>query len=126
MKKILIIDDERDFAETVKQYFEESNTYEVVVEDNPERALSTAQKHNPDLILLDIIMPKMGGFEVLESLKKDDKTLAIPVIMMTVLDEEPPKIKATEDYAEDYTVKPVSMEALKKKIEEVLKRRRGR
>ena len=123
IKKIVIIDDEKDFCETVRAFFEEADGYRVIVETNPEKALKTVLKQQPNVVLLDIIMPKKGGFEILEELKKDNKTISIPVIMLTALDQEPTKVKATEDYADDYITKPVSMAVLKEKVETIIKSR---
>jgi len=123
IKKIVIVDDEQDFCETVKAFFEADDGYRVIVETNPEKAVKTIIKQQPNIVLLDIIMPKKGGFEVLEELKKDNKTLSIPVIMLTALDQEPPKVKASESYADDYITKPVSMAVLKEKVETIIKSR---
>ncbi len=123
-KKVLIIDDEENFAYIVKLNLEETGSYEVAVEPDPTRALSAARAVNPDVILLDVIMPVRDGFEVLEALKKDKRTMSIPVIMLTAVGTDQAKIKASEKYSEDYITKPVTTEALREKIENVLKRRR--
>ena len=76
----------------------------------------------PDLILLDILMPGMDGFEVLEKLKKHEDTMMIPVVMLTAKGDEASKTKATQLYDELYITKPIEATDLKIKIEEVLER----
>src|SRR4030042_5072441 len=110
--KILIIDDEREFGEMISLYLAEKLGCETVVESDPENALNAARWFMPDLILLDIIMPKKTGFDVLSDLKNDKKTSLIPVIILTVVDGTGSKIKASEYYAEAYLVKPVRLPAL--------------
>ena len=122
-KKVLIIDDEENFAYIVKLNLEETGKYEVAIESDAGRALGAARAVKPDVILLDVIMPKKDGFEVLEALKKDKNTVSVPVIMLTAVGTDQARIKAAERYSEDYIIKPVTTEALKQKIESVLKRR---
>jgi DNA-binding response OmpR family regulator len=124
MRKILMIDDERDICFLVKQNMEMSGNYKVIIANNGKDGISTASREKPDLILLDIIMPGMSGFEVLEKLKSRPDTTSIPVVMLTAVGTEESKEKAMSLYNEDYLVKPVRTEALKSKIEEVLSRRK--
>ena len=123
MYKILIIDDQKEYGNMLKDYFEgNADDYEVIAENDARQAFDTARKYRPDLILLDIIMPKKDGFEVMKLLKKDQKTSFIPIIIMTVVDTEQSRIEASRNYAEDYVIKPVSLVDLKKKVEQVRKR----
>jgi DNA-binding response OmpR family regulator len=122
-KKILIIDDDKNLTEIVKASLEGSGEYQVMVENKGTRGLYAARKLKPDLILLDIRMPYMDGFEVLESLKKDNNTIFIPVVMLTAEDSDSSKMKAMQRYSEDYLTKPLTAKQLKTKIGEVLKRR---
>jgi len=78
------------------------------------------RKMKPDLILLDIIMPKMDGFEVLENLKNDSKTKDIPIIMLTAKGQKVDKQKGKDLGALDYIIKPFSPSHLLNKIEEIL------
>lgn len=121
--KILIIDDDKNVTEVVKASLEGSGEYQVMVENEGKRGHYAARKLKPDLILLDIMMPNVDGFEVLKSLKKDIKTMPIPVVMLTAVDSERSKIKAMQRYSEDYLTKPLTAEQLKMKIREVLERR---
>jgi DNA-binding response OmpR family regulator len=122
-KKILVIDDDENVTEIVKASLEGSGEYQVMVENKGTRGLYAARKLKPDLILLDIIMPEVDGFEVLKSLKRDDETISIPVVMLTAVDSECSKLKAVQRYSEDYLTKPLTGEQLKTKIGEVLTRR---
>ena len=81
-KKILIVDDEENFAYIVKMNLEQCGGYDVTVETRAANALNAANLCNPHLILLDIIMPDKDGFEVLEMLKKNNRTASIPVIIL--------------------------------------------
>ena len=123
MKKILIIDDEEDLTFFVKANLELSGKFEVLIANSGKEGIRMAKRYNPDLILLDIMMPGMDGFEVLKSLKKIDSTVAIPVVMLTAKDDDDSKIQAAGLYNEEYIVKPVRIDALKTKIEEVFKLR---
>lgn len=124
MKKILMIDDERDICLLIKQNLEISGDYKLIIATNGRDGIAAAAREKPDLILLDIIMPGMSGFEVLEKLKSRTDTTSIPVVMLTAVGTEEAKEKAMSLYNEDYLVKPVRTDALKAKIDEVLARNR--
>ena len=123
MKKILIIDDEEDLTFFVKANLELSGEYEVVIATRGKEGVKVAGRYRPDIILLDIMMPQMSGFEVLEHLKKNSATLSIPVIMLSAKGDNDSKLMASSLYNEEYIVKPVKIEDLKNRIEEVLLRR---
>jgi len=119
-KKILIIDDEEDFCYFAKKNLEAVSNYEIIIANKGKKGIQIARKEKPDLILLDIMMPGIDGFEVLKRLKGNEKTQNIPVIMLTAKDEDEAKIKASGLYCEDYIVKPVENVVLKAKIHKVL------
>ena len=123
MKKILMIDDEKDFAMVTKSNLEALGDYSVTVATDGKSGLAAAAKDRPDLILLDIIMPGMGGFDVLRELKSKSATTSIPVIMLTAIGSEEAKEKALGIFDEDYVVKPVLASELAIKIKAVLSRR---
>jgi len=123
MKKILVIDDERDFGFFIKQNLELLGSYNVIVATNGKDGIAAAMRYKPDLILLDVIMPKMSGFEVLQALKEHKETTMMPVIMLTAVDTDEAKEKALGLYNEDYIVKPVAISELKAKVDAVLARR---
>ena len=99
--------------------------YTVIAAVDGEDALAKAREHKPDLILLDVIMPKLQGFEVLASLKQDSSTRDIPVIMLSNLQEESDIRKAADAGALGYLVKSnVQLDTLTAKVVEVLNRPR--
>lgn len=124
MKKILIIDDEKNMCLLIKQNLELTGHFRVIAAYSGKDGLAAAAREKPDLILLDILMPGMSGFDVLEKLKTSDATTSIPVIMLTAVGTEAAKEKAMSLYNEDYIVKPVQSDVLIGKIEEVLMRGR--
>ncbi|MFA6216370.1 MAG: response regulator [Candidatus Omnitrophota bacterium] len=120
--KVLIIDDEKDFAYFVKLNLESGGYYKVVLAHDGSAGLRLAKWTKPDIILLDIMMAGISGFEVLEKLKADKGTMSIPVLMLTARNDEDSKEKASGLYDDDYIVKPVAKDMLKLKIEKVLSR----
>lgn len=124
MKKILIIDDEKEYCELVKQNLELRGDYKVITANSGKDGISAAIREKPDLILLDILMPGMDGFEALKKLKDTPQTASIPVIMLTALGTDAARERAIDLCNEDYLVKPVSMVYLKATIEAVLARGR--
>jgi two-component system, OmpR family, phosphate regulon response regulator PhoB len=123
MKNVLMIDDEKEFCMVVKQNLEMKGDYRVEIAMDGKSGIAAALRHKPDLILLDIIMPGMGGFDVLRELKNKKETTSIPVIMLTAVGSEEAKEKALGLYDEDYVVKPVLLSDLDAKIRAVLSRR---
>lgn len=122
MKKILIIDDEKDFAYFIQSNLQFLKKYEVYTALNGKSGIKKAARYRPDLILLDIMMPEMNGFEVLKVLKEKDKTLDIPVIMLTAKTDDKSVIEAAGLYCEDYIVKPIKINDLRSQVDEVLAR----
>jgi len=120
--KILIIDDEIAFCKIVKMNLEEGKDYEVEIAGDGKTGINMAKRIKPDLILLDVRMPHMGGFQVMERLKKDADTVDIPIVMLSALDDGFSKGKAAELYGEEYITKPIDAQFLKAKIKEVLER----
>ena len=120
MQKILIVDDEESVVEIVKLRLE-TNNYEVITAYNGEEGLTKAKEEKPDLIILDIAMPDMDGFEVGRRLKQDDKTKHIPIIMLTARGKHDDVLKSVKDAgAVDYIVKPFNPQAFLKRIASVL------
>lgn len=103
-KNILIIDDESALQKTLGEFIRNQN-YNVLPALDGEIGLALARKNSPDLILLDLVMPKKNGFEVLAALKKDDATKNIPVIVLTNLSEMVDIDKVLELGATTYLVK---------------------
>lgn len=118
--RILMIDDEKDLGFFVKANLELVGDYEVLIATSGKEGLRSASWHKPDVILLDIMMPGMDGFEVLKKLKTDTKTESIPVIMLTAKTDDESKITAAGLYGDDYLIKPVEFKTLKARIDSAL------
>jgi DNA-binding response OmpR family regulator len=121
-KIILAVDDDTPTLELLEDIFLLHSDYKFHSATNGKDALKLARKLQPDLILLDIRMPDMNGYEVIEELKSDDRTAMIPVIMLSGLSDEEAKIKSAERYSESYLTKPFTPGELMAKVEEVLRR----
>jgi len=121
-KRILIIDDELDFCRMIKMNLETKGDFNVDFATNSKKGVGLAKKLKPDLILLDIRMPNVDGFAVLKELKNSSQTMSIPVVMLTALADMDSQIQAAQLYTEDYLTKPIDTQALKLKIDEVLRR----
>ncbi|MBT7086728.1 MAG: response regulator [Desulfobacterales bacterium] len=119
-KKILIIDDEKDFGYFLKFNLELIKKFKVFNATNGKAGIKLARRKKPDLIILDIMMPGLDGFDVLTILKENMKTTAIPVIMMTALDQNEPKEKACGLYCADYFTKPIEIDKLISGINNIL------
>ncbi|MCX7956454.1 MAG: response regulator [Endomicrobia bacterium] len=106
MKKILIVDDDLEIQDLLKFSFEQLN-YEVIQSYNGIDALKKVEQYKPDLIVLDVMMPEMNGFEVIEKLRSKIETCLIPVVMLTSLGQPKDKLTGIKLGADDYLVKPV-------------------
>ncbi len=120
---VLMVDDELD-NRVMMRYFLESWGYEVELAANGEEALKKVAAKRPSLVLLDLEMPVMDGFETCNRLKDDPKTEHIPVIMFTGLESTSDKVKGIRRGADDYVVKTVDPEEIQARIEMVLRRSR--
>jgi len=119
-KKILVVDDQIDLVKTL-QFALEFEQYKVLVSYNGEDALNQARKETPDLILLDIMLPKLDGYKVCRLLKFDEQYKHIPILMMTAKSQEKDKLIGKETGADEYITKPFDMEELIGKIRTYLK-----
>lgn len=120
--KILMIDDEEKLCAVVKRGLEIMGDFEVTTANSGKEGLQTARRWAPDVILLDIRMPKMDGLEVLKTLKSKYPDSEIPVIMLSALVDESTKKECNYQYGEEYIEKPVDIAELKNRIEAVLRR----
>jgi len=114
-KKILLIDDEPEVIETVKFLLNLKN-FDVVDARDGVEGLAKAREEKPDLILLDIMLPSMNGYEVCANLKRDPETSDIPVLFLTARDDTDSVMRAHRAGADDYIVKPFSTTILFNKI----------
>lgn len=117
-RKLLIVDDDRDFVQLL-EFDLKKHGYQTLCAFNGEEGLDRAQKEMPDLIILDIKMPKIDGYTFVRRLKKDESTKNIPVIILTSY--EPMKDMFQLEGVKDYFVKSANMEGLFETIEKNLK-----
>lgn len=118
---ILIVDDEADLLDLI-EYNLEKEGYNVLKAENGQDGIKLARKHNPDLIILDIMMPKMTGIEVCKVLKEDPILKIRPVIFLTARGDEKTEIEGLEMGADDFLSKPISTSKLVSRIRTVLRR----
>ncbi len=109
---VLLAEDNPQHLELLEAYMEELPEVRVVLARNGQEALTRVQETSPDLVLLDIMMPKVSGFEVCKRLKSDPKTRDIIVVMVTALNETADIERAAECGTDDYLAKPVDRKAL--------------
>lgn len=116
--KVLIADDNPNVCEIIKLYFEK-NEIEVVLADNGRSAVELAKTENPDMVILDIMMPEMDGLEACRNIRKH---MNVPIIMLTAKDEEFDRVLGLEIGADDYVTKPFSPRELVARIKAILRR----
>jgi len=119
--KILVVDDEKDIVDILKYNLERENEFEVITACNGKDAIELAND-SPDLIILDIMMPELNGYEVCKKLKHNPETSGIPVIFLTAKENEIDEILGLEIGADDYISKPVSPRKVIARIKSVIRR----
>ena len=119
---ILVVDDEEDILELV-QYNLKREGYRVLCSKSGEEALDMARSEQPDLIVLDLMLPGMDGLEVTKALKSSDRTKDIPILMLTAKGEESDIVAGLELGADDYVTKPYSPRILTARVRAVLRRK---
>jgi DNA-binding response OmpR family regulator len=122
--RVLIVDDQADICQMLTQVLEPDG-YETETAISGKRALAAVRDHVPDLILLDVSMPDMDGYEVASTLKANPDTARIPIIMVSALDGRGARVIGLESGAEDYLSKPVDTTELSLKIRNLLRLRRA-
>ena len=123
MKKIMLIDDEKDQIFSIKTGFEElyPKEYEIITAENGKKCFELLEKNViPDLIILDIMMPEMNGWQVFDKLRAHQSWKSIPVIFLTARSDSL-AANAGAMIAEDYIEKPIDIKELKLRIDNVLK-----
>lgn len=121
MAKILVVDDDLNICELLKLYLE-NDGYTVVTANDGAAAVETFQNKTPDLVLLDIMLPKMDGWQVCREIRK---TSSVPIIMLTAKGETFDKVLGLELGADDYVVKPFDAKEVMARIKAVLRRTKG-
>lgn len=119
-KKILVIDDEPLVVEVLKIRLK-MNNYEVITASDGTEGIERAVTEKPDLIILDVVMPGLDGYQVCQKLKEDTNTKTIPVIMLTALGQSPGRKKGYSSGAQDYIFKPFDDQELLNSVEKALK-----
>src|SRR6476659_9414553 len=118
MKTILVVDDERHIVDLVRLYLEKEG-YAVVTAADGREALDRQARHDPDLVILDLMLPKLDGFEVCREIRRRGET---PVLMLTARDDDIDAIVGLELGADDYVTKPFNPRALVARVKAILRR----
>jgi phosphate regulon transcriptional regulator PhoB len=121
--RVLIVEDERDIRDLVLFHLEREG-FQVSSASSGEEALRQVRHASPDLVLLDLMLPAMGGLEVCRRLRQDPATVALPIVMLTAKGEEVDRVLGLELGADDYIVKPFSPKELLARVRAVLRRAR--
>ncbi len=122
VKKILVVDDEKKIVDIVKAYLERES-YQVIVAYEGKSALELARRQLPDLIVLDLMLPEITGWDICRSLRR---TSDVPIIMLTARDETTGKIVGLELGADDYVTKPFDPKELVSRVKALLRRSEGK
>ena len=121
-RTLLVADDDDDILQLVSFRLERAG-YKVVTAADGQQALAAARQHQPDLAVLDVMMPGLNGYEVTRQLRADPATAAIPVILLTARVQEADVSRGFEAGADDYLRKPFSPQELRSRVQALLSRR---
>ena len=122
--RVLLVDDNADMRHYVQRLLAES--YEVHTAGDGEAALAIARKNPPDLVLTDIMMPRLDGFGLLQALRSDPRTRSIPVILLSARADEESRVEGLEAGADDYLIKPFSAQELRARVRNLVMIKRAR
>lgn len=125
MPQTILVAEDQQHIRSLIEYKLKNSGYTVVSAEDGRSALEKAGQILPDLILLDVMMPLLTGFEVLASLKSNEKTRAIPILMVTAQSKEDEVLKGLELGADDYITKPFSPNELAARVKNILLRRKS-
>lgn len=118
---ILVVDDEEDLLDLI-EYNLKKEGFDVLKAQDGQEGIKAAREHNPNLVLLDIMMPKMDGLEVVERMREDKKLKKIPIIFLTARGDEKTEVEGLDKGGDDYITKPISTTKLISRIKAVLRR----
>ncbi len=118
-KKVLICDDEPYILESVS-YVAREGGYEVFTAEDGEQAVALAKQERPDLIFLDLMMPRLNGFQVCQALRADENTRSTYIIILTARGQEIDRVQGEQAGANEYLTKPFSPRKLRQKMQELL------
>ena len=119
MKKILIVDDEADIIE-ILQFVLEAEGFECITAFDGEEGLKLAREIHPDLIILDVMMPKINGYKISRLLKYDNKYKDIPILMITARSQDEDKVIGEETGANEYITKPFVVDDVVQRVQSYL------
>jgi phosphate regulon transcriptional regulator PhoB len=119
--KILVVDDEENIVKLVSYNLTQEG-YQVIIATDGQEALTKAQQENPDLMILDLMLPKVDGLDICRELRKNSSTSELPIIILSAKEEEIDKILGLELGADDYVTKPFSPRELIARVKAVLRR----
>ena len=123
--RVMVVDDELDFLKLLKMNLDETGKYEVLTLSNAKHIIAQVQNFKPDVMLLDILMPSIGGIEVCEMLNRDTYGKGVPVIILSALQKEHDKLEAYKVGVVDYLIKPVDIDTLVARIERAVALKKG-
>jgi two-component system response regulator MtrA len=118
MKTVLVVDDERHIVDLVRLYLEKEG-YAVIPASNGEEALALHDRHDPDMVILDLMLPRVDGFEVCREIRRESR---VPIIMLTARSDTIDVVVGLESGADDYVTKPFEMRELVARVRAVLRR----
>ena len=118
---ILVVDDEQDLLDLI-EYNLKKEGFNVLKAENGEEGIKVAKEHKPDLVLLDIMMPKMDGMETVEHMRNDEELKSIPIIFLTARSDEKTEVEGLDKGGDDYITKPISTTKLISRIKAVMRR----
>jgi two-component system, OmpR family, alkaline phosphatase synthesis response regulator PhoP len=124
-RRILIIEDDEDIANSIRYNLEREGTFNVSIAGTGEEGLKEILRDPPALVLLDINLPLMSGFELCRRLRRDEEQARIPIVLLTARTDESDRVLGLQLGADDYVVKPFSMRELIARIHAVLRRTEG-
>jgi DNA-binding response OmpR family regulator len=123
MARILVVDDEHNLVWALRHSLSDEG-YEILTAYDGLEALSVARRQHPDLIILDIVMPRLDGLEVCRRLRRDPTLAAVPILFLTALSATDDRVTGLNEGGDDYLVKPFDLPELKARIRALLRRRR--
>jgi len=124
MPRILLVDDEQDLVWAVRHSLSDDG-HEVLTAYDGMEALAVARRHRPDLVILDIVMPRLDGLQVCRKMRRDPTLAAVPILFLTVRSAIEDRIKGLDEGGDDYLVKPFDLEELKARVKALLRRSRS-
>lgn len=119
MARVLIVDDSPTEVHVLKTWLEK-NGFDTITAESGEDGIKLAKREKPDLVIMDVVMPGMSGFQATRQLHKDPDTANIPVLIVTTKDQETDKVWGMRQGAADYLVKPVTEKQLVDKVNAIL------